>query len=163
MKKIISWKELIVPCALLVLLAAAIIAIKALGFENTMQAFLKQPEKYQTYFEPETPSKGSLEELYRDVFMTLLSPYIQEAVNDYYEENMGYSPYIALWQPDILSIERPDGYRTFMFVIKLEVTPYLGAHYPVGVDHITIRISSGEVKVEKFEHIKSYPIPSRLQ
>jgi len=27
------------------------------------------------------------------------------------------------------------------------------------VDHITLTNSSGEFKVEKFEHIKSYPIP----
>lgn len=163
MKKIISWKKLIVPCALLVLLAAGIVVIKMLGLESTRQAFLNQPVKYRTYFEPKTPSKGSLEELYRDVFMTMLLPYIQEAVNKYYEENTGYSPNVDPWQPDILSIERPNGYRTFVFVIKLEVAPYLGAHNPIGVDRITIRVSSGEVKVEKFEHIISYPIPSWLQ
>ncbi len=104
-----------------------------------------------------------MEELYQDVFMTVLLPYSQEAVSKYYEKNTGYSPNVDPYGPTVLSIERPDGYRTFLFIIKLEVVPYLGAHNPIGVDHITIRVSSGEVKVETFEHIKSYPIPSWLQ
>ncbi len=104
-----------------------------------------------------------MEELYQDVFMTMLLPYIQEAVSNYYEENTGYSPNVDPYGPVILSIERPNGYRTFLFIIKLEVAPYLGAHNSIGVDHITIRVSAGEVKVEKFEHIKSYPVPPWLQ
>jgi hypothetical protein len=58
---------------------------------------------------------------------------------------------------------RPDGYRRFGFEIMLQVSPYLGAHNSIGTDLITFRISSGEVTVEKFEHIKSYPIPPWLQ
>lgn len=123
----------------------------------------KVNEPYKTYFEPDKPAKGSLKEIYQDVFMTLLLPYIDEAVTNYYEKNTGYSPNVDPWEPNILSIERPNGYRTFLFVIKLEVAPYLGAHNSIGVDHITIRVSSGEVKVEKFEHIKDYPIPPWLQ
>ncbi len=89
--------------------------------------------------------------------------YIDKAVDNYYEKNLGYSPGVAPWQTDVLSIERPNGYRTFLFIVKLEVKPYLGAHNSIGVDHITIKVSSGEVKVEKFEHIKDYPIPPCLQ
>lgn len=158
----IGWRKLMAVYVLLVLAFVAITAIRAFGFENTIKASM-QPEKYQTYFEPKAPIQGSLEELYQDVFMTTLLPYIQEAITKYYEENTGYSPIVAPYTPSILSIERPNGYRTFVFVIKLEIMPYLGAHIPIGVDHITISVSSGDVKVEKFEHIKSYPIPSWLQ
>ncbi len=37
--------------------------------------------------------------------------------------------------------------------------PYIGAHNTVGIDNVTIRISSEEAKVEGLEHIKSYEIP----
>lgn len=53
---------------------------------------------------------------------------------------------------------RTKGTQLF-FKIKLEVSPYLGAHNSIGVDHIILSVSSGGVEVEKFEHIKSYPIP----
>lgn len=161
-RKTIRWNRLILPCVLLAILAGTA-AVKRIQSGNVMQTGADKPEIAKTYFEPEIPSSGSLEELYQDVFMTMLLPYIQEAVSHYYEENTGYSPTVDPWQPDILFIERPDGYRTFAFVIKLGVAPYLGAHNPIGVDHLTIRVSPGEVSVEKFEHIKSYPIPPWLQ
>jgi hypothetical protein len=127
------------------------------------QITISQHNPYQTYFEPESPPQGSLEEIYQDIFMTMLLPYIHQAVDAYYEKYTGYSPAIDPCQPDILFIERPNGYRTFLIIIKLEVMPYLGAHNSIGVDHITIKVSAGEIKVEKFEHIKSYPIPPWLQ
>ncbi len=161
MKETVKWSKLILPCALLIFLAGAAI-IRGILYEDIRPA-VHQPEANQSYFKPERPSEGSLEELYQDVFMTMLLPYIQEAVRNYYEENTAYSPNVAPYEPEILSIERPEGYRTFQFVIKLEVAPYLGAHNPIGVDHITVRVSPGEVNVEKFEHIKSYPVPPWLQ
>ena len=56
----------------------------------------------KNYFEPQESPKGSLEELYRDVFMTLLDPYIHEAVDNYYEMNTGYSPNVDPWDPKII-------------------------------------------------------------
>lgn len=154
----IGWKRLIIPCLLIVLIVG-ITFIKEFCFDNIIQTSISQSTPYKTYFEPSRPSEGSLEELYQDVFMTMLLPYINKAVDDYYEKNTGYSPSVDLWQPKILYIERPNGYRTFLFNMKLEIAPYLGAHISVGVDHITLRVSSQKVEVEKFEHIKSYPIP----
>jgi hypothetical protein len=47
----------------------------------------------------------------------------------------------------------------FVFVIKVEVAPYIGPHNAVGIDHITFNVNpSGDVKLEKYEHIKSYEI-----
>ena len=40
----------------------------------------------KTISEPERPPKGSLEELYQDIFMTMLMPYIDKAVDNYYEK-----------------------------------------------------------------------------
>lgn len=121
------------------------------------------PQFMKTYFEPDRPKAGSIEEIYLDGFLLLLLPYIQQSVNDYYKENVGYLPTVDPWDIDVLSIERPNGYRTFLFLLKLQLTPYLGAHNTIGLDHITIRVALCDVKVEKFEHIESYPIPPWLQ
>lgn len=159
---IIKWNKSATNC-LLALVILGILSVCVFNFQNIIKTNANLNEPYKTYFEPERPAAGSLEEIYQDVFMTMLLPYIQEAVNDYYEKNTGYFPSVDPWQPDVLSIERPNGYRTFLFIIKLEVMPYLGAHNSIDVDHITLRVSYREVKVEKFEHIKSYPIPPWLQ
>lgn len=108
------------------------------------------------HFEPGKSPEGSLEELYRDVFMSFVTPYIKEAVCDYYKQPFN----VDLWSSKILSIERPNGYRTFFFILKIEVQPYYGPHNSVGVDQITLTIgSSGKVTIKKFEHIKTYELP----
>ncbi len=101
------------------------------------------------YISPE----GSKEELYQDIFMAMLNPYIQKAVNDYYGNYFVVDPFAK-----ILSIERPNGYRTSYFIIKLQVMPYQGAHNTVGIDNITLSVSTSGAKVEKFEHIESSKI-----
>jgi len=111
----------------------------------------------QTFFEPGIPLEGSVEEIYQDIFVTLLSPCIEEAVENYYGQPFSVAPYLVR----ILSVERPNGYRTFEFIITIEVMPYYGPHNSVGVDRITIRVKSSKAVVEKFDHIKSYKIPSK--
>lgn len=64
----------------------------------------------------------------------------------------------------ILEAERVNGYRGFDFRLKIELQLYLGAHNYVGVDYITLSVSPiVNVKVEKFEHIKSYVLPLNYQ
>lgn len=95
--------------------------------------------------------EDSKEELYKDIFITMLHPCIEQSINNYYGKSYSYEPYDVT----ILNIERPNGYRTFVFLIKLQVMPYVGAHNTVGVDNLTIEVSYGmECKVVKFEHIE---------
>ncbi len=117
----------------------------------------------KVYYEPKKPPEKSLEELYQDVFMMMLLPYIQKEVDNYYEKNTGYSPSVDPWMIDLLSIERPYGYRSFTFTMNLEVNPYLGAHNSIGVDHITTRVSYDKVEILKYEHVEDKPIPPWLQ
>ncbi|EGW37466.1 DUF3888 domain-containing protein [Desulfosporosinus sp. OT] len=100
----------------------------------------------------------SQEEIYQDIFVTLLAPYIQTAINDYYKQYLTTSPNYSPDSIEIIEVERPMGYRSFLFALKLQVKSYIGPHLDVGVDQLTIRVGSGEgeVKVEKFEHVKSY-------
>ena len=113
---------------------------------------------------PYIPLEHSREELYQDIYMTLLLPYIQDEVDKYYEEYLSTSPIIAPYSVKILEAYRANGYRGFDFRLKIELHPYVGPHLEVGLDYITIRISSTvNVKVEKFEHIKSYKLPWNYQ
>jgi hypothetical protein len=110
------------------------------------------------------PAEGSTEELYQDIYLTLLDPYIQKAVDDYYKQYFKDSPGVAPYMVDVVSIDRPNGYRTFEFIVKVQVMPYFGPHNEVGVDNITFKIGIGnEVRVEKFEHIKSIELPWNYQ
>jgi hypothetical protein len=104
-------------------------------------------DSQKTYLSPE----GSKEELYQDIFLTMLNSCIQNSINNYYGKLYPVDPVVK-----ILSIQRSNGYRTFYFVIKVEVMPYQGAHNSVGLDHITLSVDISGAKVERFEHIETF-------
>ena len=110
---------------------------------------LANESKYNSY-------TGSKEELYQDIFTTFIYPYIKEAIEEYYGKPYCYDP----WDIKILDIERQS---TVCFIVKIQIMPYIAAHNTVGIDNVTIRISSEETKVEDFEHIQSYEIPPWLR
>lgn len=110
------------------------------------------------------PPKNSREELYQDIFYSLLIPYIQKSVDRYYSEFLTDLPTVDPWDIDILSVERPNGYRTFFFAIKIEVMPYVGPHISVGVDRLTITVGgAGNVEVKEFKHIENSILPPHYQ
>jgi len=45
------------------------------------------------------------------------------------------------------------------FIFKVQVQPFLGAHDPVGTDEFTFRISDSKIKLLKYEHVESFPLP----
>jgi len=91
-------------------------------------------------------------------------PYIQKEVDNYYSKYLTDTPMVAPYTVYVLNAERPKGYRSFSFNIKLGVDSYIGPHLGVGLDYITVTISgSGDVKIEKFEHVKSYELPPNYQ
>jgi hypothetical protein len=109
-------------------------------------------------------SKGSKEELYQDIFITLLMPYIDKSIDNYYGKYFIYLLGVDPWNVKILNIERPNGNRTSFFILRLEFVTYVGPHNSVGRDQVTIAVKYGsEPKVEKFEHIESYPLPPNYQ
>ncbi|WP_097027339.1 DUF3888 domain-containing protein [Clostridium peptidivorans] len=113
---------------------------------------------------PYIPPEKSREELYQDIFMTLLLPYIQDEVDKYYKEYLTTSPTVAPYDVTILKADRVNGYRGFDFRLKIELHPYVGPHLDVGTDYITLRVNPiDNVKVEKFEHIKSWELPPYYQ
>lgn len=120
---------------------------------------IKQPNKIKL----EKPIENSKEIIYRDVVLSLLIPYIQKEINNYYKEYLTESPTIAPYSVDIISAKREGGYG---YLIELEVIahPYVGPHDTVGDDRMIIETGAfGSVKIKKFEHIKSYPLPWNWQ
>lgn len=105
------------------------------------------------------PQKNSTEELYQDIFTTLLFENIQDGLESYYKKPVQY----ALFDIKVLEAIRPDGYRTFGFLLKLQVKPFVGAHMTIGIDNITFEISPSGVIMKKYEHIKSFELPPYLQ
>jgi len=112
------------------------------------------------------PTKQSREELYQDIFVSLLLPDIKKSVEDYYKDFLTEKPIVSPDYVDVLNAERPMGNRSFSFSLKLKVSSYIGPHLDIGDDYITAKIEGdGKVTIEKFEHIKSYylDLPSRYQ
>lgn len=99
------------------------------------------------------PPPHSLEELYRDLFITLMDAPITEAIKDTYGQSYSY----MLSSVDFLKIERPHGYRSFYFIVTLQVMPYTGPHNTVGLDNYTFSVEAGsKVKLLNSEHLESY-------
>lgn len=127
-------------------------------------AFSNDNNKMVALIETDTTPKNSKEKLYQDVFITVLLSSLQNTVDNYYKEYLSVSPTVAPYDVTILKLDRLGENRTFDFLLKLEIHPYVGPHLDVGIDYITIRINPmDKVKVEKFEHIKSYELPLYYQ
>lgn len=106
-------------------------------------------------------SENSKEAIYKDVSISLLIPYIQKEINNYYKDYFTELPIVFPYSIDIVSAKRESGYS-----IKLEliVHPFVGPINIVGDDRIIIETGAfGSVKIIKFEHIKSYQLPWNWQ
>ena len=101
--------------------------------------------------------------IYSDIVISLLVPYMQKEINNYYKEYLTELPIIFPYSVDIVNIEREGGSG---FLIKLEVIahPFVGPINTVGDDRMIIETGAfGSVSIKKFEHIKSYPLPMNWQ
>jgi hypothetical protein len=137
---------------LTLILSISFFQVPVKGIEKIPDARLGLPYEY-------TPEEGSIEELYKDIITTLIQPYVSREIEKYYGRQYLYD----LWNMKFLRIDRPMGYRSFAFTIRVEVKPFIGAHNTIGIDEMTIRIEGGNPTVENFKHIKSFPIPKYLQ
>ncbi|PLR76386.1 hypothetical protein CU633_15580 [Bacillus sp. V3-13] len=107
-----------------------------------------------------TPPVKSREELYQDIFISLLSPEIDKAINEYYKNVLTSLPMVYPYDVYIEKAERIGEYRSFEFTVIIKVRPVVGPHIDVGLDRLTFYIGgSGNVKLRKFEHIKDFELP----
>lgn len=95
-----------------------------------------------------TPKEGSVEELYKDIIVTQIEPYISEEIQKQYGRSLQFD----LFDVDFLQVER-EHYRGFSFRVKVQVKPFVGAHNIIGIDNMIISISPDGTKIESFEHV----------
>lgn len=89
----------------------------------------------------------SQEELLKDTFLVTLFPHITNALTGYYGELTQYS------DENVISITRSnEGGNDFNVVVK--ITPFVGAHNPIGTDTLTLNITPGGVTVINYKHEK---------
>lgn len=108
-------------------------------------------------------TENSKEIIYRDMVISLLVPYMQKEINNYYKEYLTELPIIFPYSVDIVKVERQGGVG---YLIELEVIahPFVGPINTVGDDLMIIETGAfGSVNIKKFEHIKSYPLPPNWQ
>ncbi|MBO0602231.1 DUF3888 domain-containing protein [Sporosarcina sp. E16_3] len=110
-----------------------------------------EPDYYQ-------PAEKSKEELMMDLFFSLLLPDVQKSVSNYYSDYLYTSPMVYPYQIKILKMEMTNGYRGFMFLVTIEVTPVVGPHIPVGRDQLTFTITPSEVILKSFKHMETYEL-----
>ena len=102
----------------------------------------------------------SAETLKNDILASLLYPKISKAIRDNYGTNdISYD----LFDMKIINIMRPFGFRTFSFIVTVEVTPFTGAHNHVGKDIITLLVTPFNVKVTDFLHSEIQKEPDLLK
>lgn len=141
----------------------SMLIVLILAFQFTFTTLVSANTVYSPDL-PYQPPKQSREELYQDIFISLLLPYIQKEVDKYYSKYLTDTPMVAPYTVYVLSAERQLGYRSFLFNLKLQIDSYTGPHIGVGLDYITITVGgTGDVKIEKFEHIKSFELPPNYQ
>ncbi|MCY6356249.1 DUF3888 domain-containing protein [Clostridium sp. ZS2-4] len=120
---------------------------------------IKQPSTTELSKLPE----NSKEAIYQDVIISLLIPYMQKEINNYYKEYLTELPIIFPYSVDIISVKRESG-SGYLIQLELVVHPFVGPINTVGDDRIIIETGAfGSVKIKKFEHIRSYPLPWNWQ
>lgn len=144
-------KNIVIILALCVSIPISIYTIKNLSF------FESQPSSSQF-----DNIMQSSEQVYYNLFITMLHPYVNEAIADYYSEYMTTSPNTAPYIYELTSIEKEYGLN-YSYTVEIEVNPYIGPHLTVGRDRITFKIKLGEVNLEKFEHLESHELPSHYR
>ncbi len=103
-----------------------------------------------------TPQVNKEVKLYKDVTLTLVTPVVQKAINEFYGKINNENPVVDPYHMDIVRTTRPSGENTYGFLIEIKATPYVGAHNIVGLDNITLQVAPYEVIVKDFKHIESY-------
>jgi len=105
------------------------------------------------------PPEKSREELYHNMFISLLLPEIQKPIYKYYSRLITDYPSVYPYSVDVISVKRSNMH--YVFLVVVEVTPVVGPHVSLGKDRLTFRIIPGHAKLLKFEHLKTDELPKK--
>jgi hypothetical protein len=99
------------------------------------------------YSTVQVEGQDTKEILIQDTLLTTLYPHITDAVAGHYGELTQYD----LFDAEILDIKRKTQ-GGFSFTVKVQISPFEGAHNTIGKDTITLEVTPGMVTVVKYEH-----------
>ncbi len=146
-----------VAVIIIILTIASVLALHTLGGDRD-GGLIKAPPENSNADLIQAPAGQKETELYQEMLITALYPYIQKSVTEYYNSKDVLAPPYAV---QVVEATRPTAEQ--VYELRLEVEPYAGPHDSVGIDRITMRISPTAIDVVSFEHIESFPLPSNLQ
>ncbi|MGB2993429.1 MAG: DUF3888 domain-containing protein [Paenisporosarcina sp.] len=112
------------------------------------------------------PTQDSEELRLHDMLISMLIPYIEKDLRNYYYPNVfkDFSPIVAPWRIEVKETQRVDGFRSFKLQITFEIEPTDGGQWvPIGKDRMTYEITAGPtVKLINHTHLETYAYPPEL-
>lgn len=103
------------------------------------------------------PKEDSKELMFQDMLMLFLLPHIEEKIYETYSSLLNYLPEVYPYFVNVTNVKRVNGFRSYHFLITLEVVPTVGPHIPVGKDSLTFDLSlmnPNNVKLVTWKHLK---------
>lgn len=108
---------------------------------------------------PESVAPLSKEEVLQAFIGDITQKFTVKPLRDHYGMDLPYQIEFV----KVIDAKMIYGVNNVEFVFKTQIQPFVGAHNPVGTDELTFRISDSGIKLEKYEHIESFPVPSYLK
>lgn len=146
MKKLFTTLLLIITIMLLSFLHP----LKSVAYDNN------KPDEKQI---PESIAPLSKEQVLQAYIGLITSNYTTKPLTDHYGMNIPYQ----LEDVKVIDAKMIYGINKVDFIFKVQVQPFVGAHDPIGTDEFTFRISDSQIKLVKYQHIKSFPVPPHLK
>ena len=102
-------------------------------------------------------TEGKNEKLYKDFVVVLISPYVMQAVKQYY----GVPKQFDLYNAKVLSLERAEE-ESFYFKITVQIKTFESNHKPpYGIETVTLTNTNKGIKILEFKHLED-PISDSL-
>lgn len=127
----------------------SIILLISYGLMNPFNHYDYAAEMY-------TPPEESREELYQDIFLSLLLPYIDKKIALVYRDLLTVKPAVYPYDIQVKEAKRLYEGRSFAFLITLAVRPVVGPHLDIGLDEFVFLVTSSEVTLKHYKHLKTY-------
>lgn len=121
---------------------------------------LHKQEDFETKATFNTNAK-SAEEITEEALVAFLIEDITRDIQTFYAQY--YSGEIAVYNYEISALEvaKED---TDVIVVKVGVTPQVGAHNPLGYDELSYAVDArGNISLKDYKHVKTYEVPEKFQ
>lgn len=101
----------------------------------------------------EQPPLNEIEPVSREqLIVTMLMPYIETAIADYYGTHQNYAVGVAPYVTELVSITLPEPKLQHTFEVTLYAKPYAGAQTSVGQDILIFEVSPEGIRLIEYKH-----------